>query len=218
MEHFLTITDQRSTISVWSGRSQLFPFSLLISDPLFTSSFLYTLISLLLQRILNKLQVSVDQSALLAMISTFTFALTSSAIAECQKDPIRVCLITTKTISTQSQNCIVSLRIKIWDTIEDSDHGPALLPCAFRGTILVIQYYYNQIHSNLHQARIIIKLRYLPESEFCSHLHSSCTGFRDGLCSLTVVEIFSEKNNIKLLSKHVCIWTRIKEGNYWTLD
>lgn len=39
MKHFLTISDQKSTISVWSGGSQPFPFSLLISDPLFTSSF-----------------------------------------------------------------------------------------------------------------------------------------------------------------------------------
>lgn len=159
MKHFLTIADQRSTISVWSGGSQPFPFSLLISDPLFTSSFLYTLISLLLQKILNKLQVSMDQAALLPMISTFTFTLTSSATAECQKDPARVCLITTKTISTQSYNCIVSLHIKNWNTIADSDHGPAMLTCIFRATIPAIQCQYNQIHSNLHQIRTKIKLQ-----------------------------------------------------------
>lgn len=159
MKHFLTITDQRSTISVWSGGNQPFPFSLLISDPLFTSSFLYTLISLLLQRILNKLQVSVDQAALLPLISTFTFALTSSATAECQKDRGRVCLITTKTIPTQSYDCSDSLSIKNWDTIGDSDRGPALLTHRFRGTVPVIQYYYNQLHSNFHWIRIIIKLQ-----------------------------------------------------------
>lgn len=153
MKHFLTITDQRSTISVWSGGSQPFPFSLLISDTLFTSSFLYTLISVLLQRILNKLQVSMDQAALLPMINTFTFALTSSATAECQKDPARVCLISTKTIPTSSNNCIFCLSIKNWNTIGDSDHGPVLLTCIFGDTILVIQYQHNQIHSNLHQIR-----------------------------------------------------------------